>query len=543
MPGTRLKAHGRWPLLWAALVGIALFTRPPLPVDETRYLSVAWEMWQGNQFLVPHSNGVAYSHKPPLLFWLMHFGWWLFGVNSWTARLIPPLFGFGAILLTVRIGRILWPEDKEMAGALPFFLLGMLFWSMYATLTMFDMLVTFFCLTAYLGFLRARQGNGAGPWLLAALAVALGLLAKGPVILLYLLPPAMLAPWWGQGQSGSWPRWYASLALAVAGGIMLALCWAIPAARAGGTDYGHAILFSQTAGRLVRSFAHERPWFWYVLWLPLLLFPWIFWGPVWRGERRVEFDAGIRFCLSAVIPSFVLLCCISGKQVHYLLPLLPAVALLMARAAGVGAGTRATDFRQLATLLFLVGVVLFALPRLHFQGGDAKMLVFLPPWLGVIPALAGLAFTMQGNSSIPQGVTRVAVFNVVLMCILHLALSGPLQRLYDQAVIGAALRSAEESGSVIAAYPAQLKDQFQFAGRLGRPLLPMDSLREVGAWAEKNPGQYCLIFTNAEGRAWLQGRGNSNRFRGGWLVARPAKGLNADYLQWESAATGQDDYW
>ncbi|MHB1351107.1 MAG: ArnT family glycosyltransferase [Desulfobulbaceae bacterium] len=538
-----MKTHGWWPLLWAALVGIALFTRPPLPVDETRYLSVAWEMWQGNQFLVPHSNGVAYSHKPPLLFWLMHFGWWLFGVNSWTARLIPPLFGFGAILLTVRIGRILWPEDKEMAGALPFFLLGMLFWSMYATLTMFDMLVTFFCLTAYLGFLRARQGNGAGPWLLAALAVALGLLAKGPVILLYLLPPAMLAPWWGQGQCGSWPRWYASLALAVAGGIMLALCWAIPAARAGGTDYGHAILFSQTAGRLVRSFAHERPWFWYALWLPLLLFPWIFWGPVWRGGRQVEFDAGIRFCLSAVIPSFVLLCCISGKQVHYLLPLLPAVALLMARAAGVGAGTRATDFRQLATLLFLVGVVLFVLPRLHFQGGDAKMLVFLPPWLGVIPALAGLAFTMQGNSSIPQGVTRVAVFNVVLMCILHLALSGPLQRLYDQAVIGAALRSAEESGSVIAAYPARLKDQFQFAGRLGRPLLPMDSLGEVGAWAEKNPGQYCLIFTNAEGRAWLQGRGNSKRFRGGWLVARPAKGLNADYLQWESAATGQDDYW
>jgi len=71
----------------------------------------------------------------------------------------------------------------------------------------------------------------------------------------------------------------------------------------------------------------------------------------------------------------------------------------------------------------------------------------------------------------------------------------------------------------------------------------MDSLGEVGAWAEKNPGQYCLIFTNAEGRAWLQGRGNSKRFRGGWLVARPAKGLNADYLQWESAATGQDDYW
>jgi 4-amino-4-deoxy-L-arabinose transferase-like glycosyltransferase len=32
--------------------------RPLLPVDETRYLSVAWEMWLGGNWLVPHLNGV-----------------------------------------------------------------------------------------------------------------------------------------------------------------------------------------------------------------------------------------------------------------------------------------------------------------------------------------------------------------------------------------------------------------------------------------------------------------------------------------------------
>src|SRR6185312_5505438 len=69
-------------VLWAALVAVGLAARPPLPVDETRYLGVAWEMWQRGDFLVPHINGIAYHHKPPLLFWLMQAGWAVFGVSE-----------------------------------------------------------------------------------------------------------------------------------------------------------------------------------------------------------------------------------------------------------------------------------------------------------------------------------------------------------------------------------------------------------------------------------------------------------------------------
>ncbi len=68
---TSLEKNGIWLTAWGALVLTALLTRPPLPVDETRYLSVAWEMWQQQHILVPISNGAPYSHKPPLLFWLM----------------------------------------------------------------------------------------------------------------------------------------------------------------------------------------------------------------------------------------------------------------------------------------------------------------------------------------------------------------------------------------------------------------------------------------------------------------------------------------
>ncbi|HSH29228.1 MAG TPA: hypothetical protein VK971_04905, partial [Thiohalobacter sp.] len=79
------------PALVAALMAVVLWLRPLLPVDETRYVAVAWEMWLRGDFLVPHLNGQAYHHKPPLLFWLIQAGWTLFGVSDWWPRLVAPL--------------------------------------------------------------------------------------------------------------------------------------------------------------------------------------------------------------------------------------------------------------------------------------------------------------------------------------------------------------------------------------------------------------------------------------------------------------------
>ena len=64
-----------WLPIAMALIAVAVLTRPAMPIDETRYLAVAWEMWQSGDYLVPHTNGLPYSHKQPLLFWLINFGW------------------------------------------------------------------------------------------------------------------------------------------------------------------------------------------------------------------------------------------------------------------------------------------------------------------------------------------------------------------------------------------------------------------------------------------------------------------------------------
>ena len=123
--------------IWlAALAGVLVassFARPLLPIDETRYIGVAWEMWVRGDFLVPHLNGEPYHHKPPLLFWLMHAGWALFGVNEWWPRLISPLFAAATLPLVVAIGARLWPGQPAVARMAPFMLLSAGLYTCYAS--------------------------------------------------------------------------------------------------------------------------------------------------------------------------------------------------------------------------------------------------------------------------------------------------------------------------------------------------------------------------------------------------------------------------
>ncbi|MGH8116548.1 MAG: hypothetical protein ACREPJ_04460, partial [Rhodanobacteraceae bacterium] len=58
-----------WLAVWGVLLLPLVLALPPIPIDETRYLAAAWEMYNSGQWLVPTVNGAWYSDKSPLLFW------------------------------------------------------------------------------------------------------------------------------------------------------------------------------------------------------------------------------------------------------------------------------------------------------------------------------------------------------------------------------------------------------------------------------------------------------------------------------------------
>jgi 4-amino-4-deoxy-L-arabinose transferase-like glycosyltransferase len=475
---------------WALLVGVSQALRPILPIDETRYVSVAWEMWVRGDFLVPHLNGLPYSEKPPLLFWLMHLGWWGLGVNDWWPRLVPSLFALVNLFLARALARRLWPDRPGVALAAPAVLLGFFLWSLFTTLIMFDMLVAFCVLVALLSLHEARVRGGIVPWLAMGAALGLGILGKGPVALLLPLSVAVLEPWWGKGlpRSGGRLRWWLGVLGAVVIAAAIGLAWALPAAAAGGEAYGRSILFSQTGERIVRAFAHQRPWWWYLPLLPVLTFPYSLWPPLWKAVVRMRpgrLDAGQRFCLAWLVPGLVVFSAISGKQPHYLLPLCPALALLASRLLDEKPVVRRWHVLPPLAVLALVGVAMVVGPSFAQE-------LRLPAWtsdvssgIGVLLLLAAASFLIWFPRLFPGRPAAPSLITLAFLIALHAGFAEVARRAYNLEPVSQYLSVVERQGRPIA-YVGAYHGQFHFLGRLEKPFQVIDGGAEH-AWILGHP--------------------------------------------------------
>jgi len=512
-----LGASGRGALfasfaLLAILAVVGITTRPLTPIDETRYVSVAWEMWLRGDFLVPFKNGEPYSHKPPLMFWMFHAGWALFGVNDWWPRLVMPLFSVGALLLTFLLARRLWPQHASLGGQAALILVSSLLWIVFSTTAMFDVMLAFWVLVGMHGVLTAADGKHRG-FVMLGIAIGMGVLTKGPVILLNLLPVTVLALWWNPGLK--WGRWFVGVGLAVLLGAAIALMWAIPAGMAGGEEYRNAIFWGQTANRMVESFAHRRPIWWYLPLLPLMLFPWFVWPGLWKAlahHRRAGLDRGTRFSLAWMLPVFVAFSFISGKQPHYLVPLFPAFALLTARVLA----DRATFRVGLPALLVAVlgGVLILAasgqIAALHDQ------VAALPPlWPGVLLVLLGGVAWMAGRRGVSP-LLNLTLMGVVTLALVQLAAMHSLKPLYDVKPLALAIRQVQDEGRPVA-NAATYHAQYQFLGRLEAPLAELSGA-ELMRWLSAHPEGYAVVYLKDSRNLGAIPARHSQGYRGGAVV-------------------------
>jgi 4-amino-4-deoxy-L-arabinose transferase-like glycosyltransferase len=486
-------SSGRGPLLLSllllvALTVVALLERPLTPIDETRYVSAAWEMWLRGDFLVPFKNGEPYSHKPPFMFWMFHAGWALFGVNDWWPRLVLPLFSAGSLLLTYTLALRLWPQRDGLGGQAALILMSTLLWIVFSTLVMFDVMLAFWVLVGMHGVLAASEGKRRG-FVMLGVAIGMGVLTKGPVILLNLLPVAVLALWWNPGLK--WLRWLGGLGLALLIGLAIALMWAIPAGQAGGEAYRNAIFWGQTADRMVESFAHRRPFWWYLPLLPLLLFPWFVWPGWWKAlahHGRTGLDRGTRFCLAWMLPVLVAFSFISGKQPHYLIPLFPAFALLAARVLADRSDSRVGLPALLAALL---GGALMLAASGKIAAVNTQALALPPLWPGVLLVLLALAAWLAGRRGMPA-VVNLALLGAAMLALLQIAGMRAFVPYYDVKPMAMAIKQVQDEGRQVA-NAARYHAQYQFLGRLEAPLAELQG-GELPNWLAAHPDGYVVVY-------------------------------------------------
>lgn len=492
----------KWTGLWLVLIAVVLATRPLAPIDETRYLSAAWEMWVRGDWLVPHLNGETYSHKPPLLFWLINLGWRVFGPDSIWGRLVGPLAGVAGVFLTAWLGRLLWP-GRDVDRVAPWLLMATLLWAVTATLSMFDTLVMVCALIALGGVLRAAQGRWTG-WLLFGLGVGFGVLAKGPVILVFTLPAALLAPLWLRPfPLQGWLRWYLGVAAGVLFGAAIALAWAIPAAYSGGAEYGRAIFLGQTTERVAGSMSHGRPVWFYLPMLVAILFPVLLWDRLWPALRAAPWraDRGLRFLLVWIGGAVAVLSAFTDKQPHYILPAVPAFALLAAfvlASLPVKGRLRAPGLAWIALGVVLIGAAIWGSMN-PVRLTRASLPVSLPLGVGItgsIVLVLGVVLLMRARDDLRAMASMLAGVTVAALVAGHLFIVPALHDFYDLQPAADEVARAQGAGRPVA-YVGKYHAQFQYLGRLRQPIDALER-NEVREWFAAHPTGI-LIF--AERRA------------------------------------------
>lgn len=324
---SRISSFAPYIVLASLFVAAELF-RPILPIDETRYMSVAWEMFVQKHYAVLSLNFHPYHHKPPMLFWLINGMWGIFGVSRWAA-LIPVYVASASVLfLTGKVAqRLALPQAAQKS--VPWLMLGSVPFLAYSTLIMFDMMVCAFFLATMLVLLDYAKKSVLSHACIAGLLIGLGVLTKGPVMYLYVLWPALLYPYWRQDGDAAPKAFYKGVGIAVAISAIPVFAWLIPALMRTGNNFAFWLVWNQTAGRVTGNFssAHVRPFYFYLYLLPLLFLPWAFMPSFWKKGKTVLARPAFRFLAASVIPAFVCFSLIAGKQPHYLLPFLPFIII------------------------------------------------------------------------------------------------------------------------------------------------------------------------------------------------------------------------
>ncbi len=483
--GRTLVAIG---IFLASAVAMILM-RPLLPIDETRYLTVAWEMWNDRSWIVPHLNGEVYSHKPPMLFWIINMAWSVTGVSEVAGRLVGPAFGALCVALTAGLARALWPETPDRAGRAALILATTGVFLLYGSATMFDAMLGAASLLALLAVWKlsseAHVATAAG----LGAALAFGVLAKGPVILVHVMPAALLMPLWAETDGRAPLRsYYVLIASALGFALLLMSLWLGPVILFGDTAYRDDLLWRQTAGRVVSSFAHDRPFWFFLALAPVFLWPWG-WSRAGLGALSPKLGWSTpqgRFLLVAAGSALLIFSAISGKQAHYLIPELPLLALLLSGMKEIP-GEGIWRLAPVVPVMVLgIGAVLLFFGILLPASADGTSVGAL----GLLIAMAILAFMIWLALRSRSPLAAWAAIAPLALLVMHLVAFDAVWMTHNPGKIGGLLSAEGENG--VATTDRKYAGQFSFSARLTQPVKVLGDETEVLAWSGSHPGGLVL---------------------------------------------------
>ena len=342
---TRLARRSRLPeigllVLFVVVYFGSLFSAPVLDDADATHAEAAREMLVRHDYVTLHVNGIRYLEKAPLPYWLAAFGYRTFGVNEFAAHLPIAL---GVLLLgwlAYAWGRRAFGDRTGVYAALFVFTAAGVY--LFTRILIPEAILSLLIAASFYFFLSALRGDAAWHWYAGYACLALAVLTKGLVALVFVGAPAaafLLI-------TGEWRRWREFRLIT---GLALLFAIAAPWHILAGIRNPRFFWFYFVNEHFLRFLGKRYPadynklpaslyWLLHLVWL----FPWSLYLPVLianvtRDRRsgkqaRVDFAASTRLLCWIWAGVVLLFFAFSTNQEYYTFPAYFPLLLLLADA-------------------------------------------------------------------------------------------------------------------------------------------------------------------------------------------------------------------
>lgn len=390
---------------------LPLGIRPLIIPDETRYAEVPREMIQRGDWVVPHLNGLRYFEKPPLGYWLNAISLTAFGENAFAVRL-PSAVSAG--LAAYFVGLLLFRSGYRrktalLSAAVYLSLFEVLFAGTFAVLdSIFNLFLTGGMVLFFLGTIRGSPGEKTHNryFIGSGLLFGTAFLSKG--FLAFVIPGIVLLPWILLERR--FELVWAGVRGVVAGCLPVVLPWAIMI-HLREPDYWRYFIWEEHIRRFLADDAqHEAPIYYFLVYLPVLCFPWTAFLPA--AFRGLSADSSqrplIRLLLLWFALPFVFFSLSKGKLATYILPCLAPLAVIVTLGLSNYLDTGRTRLYRLGAVINIVilGLFFLAIVYLGYFAGNAQFNAYFEGERHRIAVLAALVVSAAVITGFAFGATR-----------------------------------------------------------------------------------------------------------------------------------------
>lgn len=313
---------------------LPLGVRPLISPDETRYAEIPREMVARSEWIVPRLNGLRYFEKPPMGYWANAVSLMVFGENNFAVRAVGALSA-GLIAIWVYFLGLRTGAERKTAllGAAVYLSFAEVY--LVGTFSVLDNLLAVFLCAGFATFHASmeQQQPRLAKWMAFWSGVAFGcaFLTKG--FLGFVLPVIVVLPWlfWCRRVAGASP----AIGLVLVGAALVSLPWVVMVYLQE-ADFWRYFFFEEHVRRFLSDNAqHKQPFFYFLMLLPGLAFPWVFLAPAACAglhalNRTAPARSTMRFLWVWLAVPFVFFSASSGKLTTYILPCFAPGAVLIA---------------------------------------------------------------------------------------------------------------------------------------------------------------------------------------------------------------------